>query len=214
MTLSVSGSRRKSRRADETARRRADALAGASAVFAAKGYHDAQMTEIAASAELSRASLYAMFRSKEELFQEVVYTTAAAIRDTVQSRVEALEDPAEQLLCVIDSLVSCCEENQDLFRIYTFGVPGPPSSIRHALGESSLQVFVAFMDWVVGISKRAKHAGYLQDLDPETVGVSLVGSVTTMAVRWIEATPERPLSGVAAPMRAMFERLLERSASA
>jgi AcrR family transcriptional regulator len=208
--MSASGvhSLRESRRADDLARRRADAIAAASAVFAAKGYHDAQMTEIAAAAELSRASLYAMFKGKQELYQEAIATAARAIRDSVRRQVETLRAPDERLLCVIDSLFSCYEENQDLIRIYTLGTQGIPFKIREALGDSSLQLFVEFTDWVVGLSKEAHRAGFLAGLDPEAFGVSLVGAVTTRAVRWLESSPERPLSEAAPALRAIFRRLL------
>jgi AcrR family transcriptional regulator len=193
------------------ARRRADALAGASAVFAAKGYHSARMTEIAVAAELSRASLYAMFKSKEELFQQVIASTAVAMRDTVRGQVESLQDPGQQLLCVIDSLLSFYEENRDLFRIYVLGTHGLPAEVRDAVGESSLRIFFEFMEWVVGVSKRAKGAGYLDGLNPEAVGTSLVGTVTTAAMRWIETTPEKPLSRAAPQIRAIFAQLLRNS---
>jgi AcrR family transcriptional regulator len=208
--MSVSGlhSLRESRRADELARRRADALAAASAVFAAKGYHDAQMSEIAAAAELSRASLYSMFSGKQELYQDAIAAAATAIRDSVRSKVETLDAPDQRLLCVIDSLFSCYEENQDLIRIYTLGTHGFPFKIREAMGESSLQIFVEFTNWVVSLSKEAKHAGWLPGLDPEAFGVSLVGAVTTRAVRWLESTPDEPLSAAAPEVRAIFQRLL------
>jgi AcrR family transcriptional regulator len=208
--MSASGlhSLRESRRADELARRRADALAAASAVFAAKGYHDAQMSEIAAAAELSRASLYSMFTGKQELYQEAIAEAARAIRDSVRSKVETLDAPDQRLLCVIDSLFSCYEENQDLIRIYTLGTQGFPFKIRDAMGESSLQLFVEFTNWVVGLSTEAKRAGWLPGLDPEVFGISLVGTVTTRAVRWLESTPDEPLSSAAPEVRAIFQRLL------
>ena len=208
--MSASGlhSLRESRRADELARRRADALAAASAVFAAKGYHDTQMSEIATAAELSRASLYSMFTGKQELYQEAIAEAARAIRDSVRSKVETLDAPDQRLLCVIDSLFSCYEENQDLIRIYTLGTQGLPFKIRDAMGESSLQLFVEFTNWVVGLSTEAKRAGWLPGLDPEVFGISLVGTVTTRAVRWLESTPDEPLSSAAPEVRAIFQRLL------
>ncbi len=208
MPASTSTSPRESRRANELAQRRTDALAAASAVFAAKGYHDAQMTEIAAAAELSRATLYSMFTGKEELYQEVVSTAAAAVRDTVRQKVESLDDPAQQLLCVIDSLFSCYEEDENLLRIYALGTHGLPFKIRDTMGDSVLELFVAFTEWVIQIAKRAKRAGYLQRLDPEAVGVALVGTVTTTAVRWLETTPDRPLSRAAPPVNTVFQQLL------
>ena len=208
MSVSSPVSPRENRRANELAQRREDALAAASAVFAAKGYHDAQMTEIAAAAELSRASLYSMFAGKGELYQQVVSSGAEAMRDAVHEKVKALEDPGEQLLCVIDSLFACYEQNQDLLRIYVLGTQGMPFKIRQAMGDSVVEISLAFSEWVVEIAKRAKRAGYLQQLDPEAVGLSLVGAVTKIAANWIETTPERPLSQAAAPVHAIFERLL------
>ena len=208
MTTSTLASPRENRRASELERRRTDALNAASAVFASKGYHDAQMTEIAAAAELSRASLYSMFTGKEELYQEVISTAAVAVRDVVHQKVEALDDPAHQLLCVIDSLFSCYEENQNLLRIYALGTHGQPFKIRDAMGDSGLEIFVAFTEWVVQIAKRARRAGYLQGLDPEAVGLALVGTVTTTAARWLETTPDRPLSRAAPPVHAIFQQLL------
>jgi AcrR family transcriptional regulator len=210
MTMEPTGlpSPRESRRADREARRRADALAAAAAVFSAKGYHDAQMTEIAAAAELSRASLYSLFAGKQELYEEVISTAASAIREAVHGDVAALDDPGERLLCVIDSLFACYEEDQALLRIYAAGTHGLPFKIRDAMGDPMLQRFVQFTSWVVELANQAKCAGLLAGLDPEAIGVSLVGTVTTTAVRWIESTPERPLSQAAPAVRAIFQRLL------
>jgi AcrR family transcriptional regulator len=208
MPASTSASPRENRRANELAQRRTDALKAASAVFAAKGYHDAQMTEIAAAAELSRATLYSMFTGKEELYQQVISSGAEAVRDAVHEKVEALDDPGQQLLCVIDSLFSCYEQNQDLLRIYVLGTQGLPFKIRQAMGDSVVEISLAFSEWVIEIAKRAKRAGYLQQLDPEAVGLSLVGAVTKIAAHWIETTPDRPLSRAAPPVNAVFQQLV------
>ena len=146
MSVSSPVSPRENRRANELAQRREDALTAASSVFAAKGYHDAQMTEIAAEAELSRASLYSMFTGKEELYQQVISTAAEAVRDAVHEKVEALDDPGHQLLCVIDSLFACYEQNQNLLRIYVLGTQGLPFKIRHAMGDSVHEISVAFTE--------------------------------------------------------------------
>ena len=65
-------SRRQKRRAEDLARRRSDVLAAAAAVIAAKGFHDAQMTEIASAAEVSLATVYALFDGKDRIFEEVL----------------------------------------------------------------------------------------------------------------------------------------------
>ena len=56
---------RESRRADREARRRADALDAAATVFSSKGYHAAQMTEIAAPPELSLFAFRQRFQNRD-----------------------------------------------------------------------------------------------------------------------------------------------------
>ena len=199
---------RERRRNEDLTRRREDAIAGASAIFAAKGFHDAQMSEIAAAAEVSRNSLYAMFESKERLYQEVIATTFATISNSVKQRAGEIADPGERLLSIIESLFSCYEHNQDLLHIYARGTHGMPIKVREAMGESSLHMFQSFTSWVIEVAVHAKRSGYLHGLDAETVAVSLVGSVTTTAARWIELTPERPLSQQSAKVRAVFAELV------
>jgi len=201
---SRSSSRRDERRADAIARRRVDIQSAAASVFAAKGFHEAQISDIAAAAEVSRASVYAMFESKQALYTEVISTAAKTIDAAVHEAVERLEDPAEQLLGVIDSLFECYEANLDLLRIYTLGTHGLRFKAREVVGDSSVEIFVAFTNWVITLAHRAKQAGYLRGHDPEAVAVSLVGSITSMAARYIEFFPDRPLSEAVPLLRAIF----------
>jgi len=197
------------RRAEDLTRRREDVIAAAVTVFAEKGFHAAQVTEIAARAELSRATLYALFEGKDELYAEVIATTARRVSEVVRGNVKGIEDPAERLLAVIDALFASFEASQDLLRIYARGTHGIPFRVRQELGDETFHVFQEFGDWVTELAEAAAQAGRIGGLDPRAVATTLVGSVTVTATRWIEATPELPLSGAAEAVRAIFERLLE-----
>src|SRR3990172_6511423 len=201
-------SARAERRERELALRRSDVLAAASRVFAEKGFSDARVAEIAAASELSLASVYSMFKGKEELYQEVITTTADSMREAVQRKVEAVPDPAERLLALVDALFAGFEENRMLLRMYARGTQGLPWKIRQAMGESALHIFQQFTAWVVGLVRKAKRAGHLPGLDPESVALSLIGTATTTAAHWIETTPDRPLTEAAPLVRALLERVL------
>ena len=198
---------REQRRERELALRRADVLATASAVFAEKGFGDAQMGEIAARAEVSTASLYAMFAGKDELYREVITTAAACVRETVRARVEAVADPRERLLTVLDALFAC---DQALLRVYVRGTHGLPWRIRESMGEDAFQFFRELSAWIEELAADAQRAGCLAGLDPSTFALALVGTASTVSTHWIEVTPERPLTDALAPVRAIFERLLAR----
>jgi|GEM_PF-3177725 len=200
---------RAERRERESAMRRADAITAASAIFAAKGFQGAQVAEIAAAAELSTRSLYLLFSSKEEIYHEVIRTAAEEIRDKVEVQVDAIADPREQLLAVIDSLFACFDEHSDLLRLYAESTQGLPWKVRQTLGDPSAHIFEHFTDWVIEIALRAKQQGYLGTLDPEAVAVSIIGSINTSAARWVEAEGTGPVSAAAAAVRAIFERVLD-----
>lgn len=208
-----SGSVRRERRERERALRRDDLIAAASTVFAEKGFQAAQVSEIAAAAELSTKTLYALFSGKEEIYQEVIAAAAAAVAHSVREQVEALDDPRDRMLGVIDSLIACFDENQDLLRIYAQSTHGLPWRVRQTMGEPSLRRFQEFSAWVTELARQAERAGYLRGLEPKAVALSLIGTVTTTAAQWIESDPDGPLSTQASAVRAIFERVLDESAS-
>jgi len=199
---------RERRREEELKRRRADVILAASPLFAEKGFYETQIGEIAAAAELSLKSVYSVFQSKEEIFEAVISTTADRMREAVQGKVQAIPDDRERLLGMIDLLFDCFEQNKDLLRIYARGTQGLPWKTRLAMGRSSVSIFQAFREWVIGLAVQAQRSGYLEGIDPNSLALAIVGTVTTTATHWIEARPSRPLTDAAPGVRALFSKLL------
>lgn len=199
---------RAGRRERELALRRDDVIAAALRVFSEKGFFGAQMSEIAARAEVSLASVYQQFASKEELFETVTATAAEAVEAAIRSRVEATPDPAEKLLAVADALFACFEQNRDLLRIYTRATHGIPWRARGEFGERAHRVFGRFADWVADLARAAARAGAMRDLDPETFAYALVGAVMTTATRALESNDRVSLAQIAPRVRAVFAKSL------
>ena len=199
---------RAQRRRLELEQRRADVIRAASSIFGEKGYEGAQIAEIAAAAEVSLASLYALFEGKEQLYQAVIEVAAVSIREIVFDKIEPVPDPAERLLTLVDSLFDCFEQNRDLLRIYTRSTGGLPWRMRSSMGDSAVTIFQNFIDWVAELAQDAQKAGCLRDLDPEAFALTLVGSVTTTAAFAIERAPGQPLTESASGVRAICKRIL------
>lgn len=199
---------RERRREREQALRRSDIVAAASSVFAEKGFHGAQISEIAAAAEVSLKSVYSLFAGKEEIYQRVISTTAERMREAVHGKVEAIPDPVERLLALIDLLFECFEENKDLLRIYVRSTQGLPWKVDRAMGRSSLTLFQAFRSWVIRLAEDAQKSGALTGVDPEAFALAIVGSVSTTATHWIETSPGRSLADAAPSVRAIFRAVL------
>ncbi|NNL86130.1 MAG: TetR/AcrR family transcriptional regulator [Myxococcales bacterium] len=201
-------SRRAARRDRELELRRLDAIAAASSVFAAKGFDGAQMAEIAAAAEISLASLYALFSGKEELYQEVVLAAGASVRRAVQEAVAAREDPRERLLAVIDSLFSCFEDDGNLLWIHARGPRSLPWKIRQSIGAQSVADFQQWNAWVADRVRDVQRDGGMAGLEADVVAAAILGAVSNTAGQWIESPDGRSLSELAAPVRALFRRVI------
>ena len=196
------------RREREAARRRADILDVAADTFAERGYEGAQMSEIARRAEVSLATLYAMFDSKAELYQAVLERAATSIRSVVRARVELIEDPAERLLELIGCLLHCLDENRTLMRIHTMGTHGLPWRIRQTMGEPVVAIYRALLDYVTGLTREVARAGRLGALTPEAVAIALVGTINATVAEWIVSERDASLSDAAPAIREIFEQLL------
>src|SRR2546421_6507692 len=78
------------------ARTRADLLAAARQVFAARGYHEASIAEITQAADVGVGTFYLHFRDKDEIFNTLLEEGLRDIR--AQVRAEAMTQPIEQIL--------------------------------------------------------------------------------------------------------------------
>lgn len=199
---------RAGRRERELALRRDDVIAAASQIFSAKGFHAAQMSEIAARAELSLASVYQTFASKDELFDAVISTAAEQVEAAVRARVDATPDPREKLLAVSDALFACFQENLDVLRIYARATQGMPWRTRGELGAPAQRVYERVTGWVIELARAAARARALRGLDPEALALALIGAVMSNATRAAEAGDAAELARLAPRVRELFARVL------
>ena len=206
-------SRRAERKEHEIALRRAHIVEAGASEFAEKGFHGAQVADIANRAQVSLATVYEMFEGKDGLFQAVIQTTATSIRDTVRAKVEAVPEGRERLLVLIDSLFECFSENADLLKIYARGTHGLPWRIRQTMGDSAQAIFASFTEWVVGLARGAADAGHVRVAQPEALALSLIGAVTTTAAAVVEGTTREKWDTLAAGVRDVFERVIEEGGS-
>jgi len=201
-------SRREERRERELELRRADVLAAAAAEFAEKGFDGAQMSALAARAEVALGTLYSLFESKEQLFEAVISTSADALQEQLRAQVESVADPRERLLCLIDAGFERFRAEPLFFRIYTNATQGFPARIRQVMGEKAQAQFDFFTQWVIGLARDAAAAGALRGLDPEAFGLALLGALTSSTSAILAGGTRRPAEAIASDVRALFARLL------
>jgi AcrR family transcriptional regulator len=164
------------RGARRRARTRADLLAAARRVFAARGYHDASIAEITELADVGVGTFYLHFRDKDEAFTTLLQEGLREIREQVLAAVG--ERPQEQALAVvIRTILRHAYERRDLFQISLSGGGQVARTFRAQawLAEGLTQVLEA-----------ANARGLLKGYTLPLLARFITGMITQGIVWWFE----------------------------
>lgn len=107
------------RGAKRRARTRDSLLVAARKVFAARGYHDATITEITETAAVGVGTFYLHFRDKEAIFNTVLAEGLEAIRRQVGEEIAHEDNPS--LFVVVRAIFHQVYEHRDIIRIERTG---------------------------------------------------------------------------------------------
>lgn len=159
--------------------KRSDILKAALANFLARGYTGAAMAEIAADADVSTATLYKNFASKEALFTAVATQAAASVHEDIGDLPE--NSTAHEIF--LHLLYGYYESQRtyrvnDLFRIVIAETPSSPELTRNIykiLIEGRHGSVKSYLDVMVG-------RGLLRPHDTETGARFAMGMIKELAV--------------------------------
>ena len=163
---------------------RQDLLDAAARVIARKGYHQTRISDIAADADVGLGTFYLHFKTKNEIFIELVEDGARQLRDAITLAKKGITDPARNLEITIDTILDAAAENRQIFLI-VFG-HGP-----------------AFLDLMVKVHQI--FIGDLRDDLAPTLGeraepiANLTIGMLSQAISWLLERSNLPLSEVKKP---------------
>jgi AcrR family transcriptional regulator len=160
---------------------RVDLLDAAERVIAQKGYHQTRIADIATEADVGLGTFYLHFKTKNEIFIELIETGAAELREEVKLAKAAVESVEDKLRVTIDTILDAAAEHPEQFRI-VFG-HGP-----------------AFLDLMVRV-----HEMFIEDLRGDfepTLGeranavANLTIGMLSQAVSWLLERTDLPLAEI------------------
>ena len=86
-------------------------------VFAGKGFRCTKIDDIAAYLTVGKGTIYRYFNDKEALFIEVYEDGMRQLRDTVQSRVDPVANPADKIRSAVKTYFEFFDANPELVEI-------------------------------------------------------------------------------------------------
>jgi TetR/AcrR family fatty acid metabolism transcriptional regulator len=163
-------------------------LACAKRVFAARGFHAANVSHICAAAGIGRGTLYQYFANKHAVLTAILRETLERVRALMEqqaasneypppehvSRSAAIEFSARQLRTVLGIVF----DDSDTLRILLREAVGLDAQVEAILAE----IDETLISIVEGDIRRAMAAGYLRELDARAVATLVVGGVEKLGL--------------------------------
>jgi AcrR family transcriptional regulator len=182
--------------------RRLQILEAALVVFGQKGFHAANVSDVAAQAGVSQGTIYWYFESKDELLEAALLSL---VEDIGQSAVKALEQcstASEKLRSLADSMVGLADVAEGLFTMFLEFWAS--SARREEAGQLWTDVLVGYKDIVVDVIEEGVRNGEFKPVDAEALVWALMAAYDGLAA-YIMLMPDLDLGSIS---RALIETLL------
>jgi AcrR family transcriptional regulator len=164
---------RAARRRQRTKR---ELLTAAKAVFAARGYHQTKISDIAAEADVGVGTVYLHYDGKEALFLELVEDTTRELKERVDRAKVAAGNPVDQARVSCETFFRFAQENRETFRI-VFG-----EGIFNSTIATAQKVFLADVAQSVTAGMRQ---GLFAPYPTALIAQAVVGLLTQVVSWWI-----------------------------
>lgn len=152
-------------------------LAAAEDVFAELGYHDASIVKITEAAGVAMGTFYLYFRSKLQIFEELVEDLNRRVRRAMKAASSAAEDRLGAERAGFRAFFDFTAQHPGLYRVIRQAEFVSPKSMR-------LHYERIIEPYADGL-RRAAERGEIGDVDPDVTAWALMGMGELIGLRWL-----------------------------
>ncbi|MEN6327452.1 MAG: TetR/AcrR family transcriptional regulator [Syntrophomonas sp.] len=150
-------------------------------VFSSKGYHNTRMEEIANVAGIGKGTIYEYFKSKLQLFQEMLGDGLRVYYDNFDPENMEQMPVAERLRMIFETHIRFCRDHKDLTRILFWDT----DVIDEELREWGYSMRQDKEGRILDIIKDGVARGELRDVDLALTKIIITGAI---AATWAPIT--------------------------
>lgn len=174
--------------------RRTEILNQAEKIFAAKGFHNATMAEIANASGFATGTLYQFFEGKESLYNVMVSEKIDRMYSEIRiaaNREEKLTDKIEKL---VESHFHFVENNVDFCDLLIRGEGLSLSDKGTILRDKLIADYFNHISFVESIMRFGMETRTLKSGDPRMMAYTLLGIIRSFFYYWMLTNQDAPLS--------------------
>ncbi|MDQ5985314.1 MAG: HTH-type transcriptional repressor FabR [Syntrophus sp. SKADARSKE-3] len=174
--------------------RRSVILAEAVKVFAAKGFYNTTVADIAHASGFAVGSLYSFFESKESLYMTIVAEKMNQMFGQMREAAEKQQDVAGKVRALVTSNFEFVENNVDFYILYFRGDAATLSHGSKALWDQMMAEQLKLGKFLEEIISRGMEERLIKKVDPWYIAFSLTGIVRGVIFAWMMTRRDRPLT--------------------
>lgn len=157
-------------------------LEAAADIFAASGFHQATIEQIAEAAGVGKGTVYLYFKSKQGLFDALLLESLRQVLQQTKAVVEAPGDPIERIRRLIHLHLQTMQRNHSLMQmIMRESSPGKLESLRPGLS----QYMADLLGLYILLLEEGMASGYLRQHNPQVIAVAFLGAVSQLGANLI-----------------------------
>jgi TetR/AcrR family transcriptional regulator, fatty acid metabolism regulator protein len=155
-------------------------------VFAAEGFYNAKVSQIAQAAGVADGTIYLYFKSKDDLLIQLFEDRMERVNATLREALATTDSAAIRLKRVVRLHLELVEANRDMAEVISVELRQSSKFIR----EYANPKFAEFLRTIAGAVVEGQRAGELRsDIDPYIFARSLFGALDEIAVAWLVKHP-------------------------
>ncbi len=175
--------------AEQSRSRRERILDAAFSAFAARGYRDTAVDDIAGAAETSKGGIYFHFPSKEAIFRELMQTTADKLVARVERAVALETEPVARAEAALKTVLATFSGHRTMARLLFLDTIGAGRVFQ----VETNNLHDRFARLIQGYLDEAVAAGVIPPLETQVTSVVWFGALNEMVARWLLAERPAPL---------------------
>lgn len=165
--------------------RRSAILEQAGGIFAAKGFHNATVAEIASASGFAVGTLYQFFESKEQLYTVVLTEKLGSMYESIREAVDGETDPLRKIETLVATQFGFVESNADFCSIFVRGEHLSLSEGSVELRKRMLRDYAIYVSFVEAVMQGGIRSGILKPMDPRMMAAALTGIINSYASKWL-----------------------------
>jgi TetR/AcrR family fatty acid metabolism transcriptional regulator len=155
-------------------------------VFAAEGFYNAKVSQIAQAAGVADGTIYLYFKSKDDLLIQLFEDRMERVNATLREALASEESSSARLKRVVRLHLELVEANRDMAEVISVELRQSSKFIR----EYANPKFAEFLRTIASAVVEGQRKGELRaDIDPYIFARALFGALDEIAVAWLVKSP-------------------------